>query len=410
MQRWIRCLTAIFAPLLLSACASMAPSALLPVAELFDDAAFKPPSAPVSTAGLFALSEPMQAYLRSAEFAAQVRRHGPERGLIEALHRKGQLKLDYDSTRTRTAAETFDEKAGNCMSLVVMTAAFARAMKLEVEFQDVLTEENWRRAGNMYIASTHVNLRIALRPQLNQGAIFTTRTMLTVDFMPPSEAELLSARPIGENELVAMYQNNRAAEALTLAKLDDAYWWARAAMSEHPNYINAYNTLAVVYQQRGMLGQAERVHRVALQREPENTIMMRNLAGVLAQQGKLEESRALLAQLKTLDPQPPYHYFNKGLTAMQNGDYPLARSHFAREVKRAPYNDEFHFWLALAHVALGNSSAAIDQLSQAVEHSTRQEERRVYSSKLAQLRAATRAAAHGFRPQDSSPHAGEPAF
>ena len=397
MQPWFRLMGAALAALLFSGCATVPPPTPLAVAQLFDDASFKPPSAPVSSADLFTLSEPMQAYLNSAEFATQVRRHGPERGLIEALHRKGQLKLEYDSTRTRTAAETFADRTGNCMSLVVMTAAFARAMQLEVEYQDVLTEENWRRAGNMYIASTHVNLRVAMRPHLIEGRIFTSRVMLTVDFMPPSEAELLSAHPITEETLVAMYQNNRAAEALTRNELDDAYWWARAAVSEHPGYINAYNTLAVIYQRRGLLDRAEKALRTALLRDTENTIMLGNLAGVLQDQGRIDESRALIAHLRSLDPQPPYHYFNKGLAAMQSGDYPLARSHFAREVKRAPFNDEFHFWLALSHVALGNQSAAIDQLNQAVEHSTRQEDRRAYSSKLAQLRAATRASAHGFR-------------
>ena len=58
--------------------------------------------------------------------------------LLEALYTQGELRLEYDARRTRTAAEAFDARMGNCLSLVIMTAAFATEMQLQVRFQDVL--------------------------------------------------------------------------------------------------------------------------------------------------------------------------------------------------------------------------------------------------------------------------------
>jgi hypothetical protein len=49
-----------------------------------------------------------------------------------------------------------------------------------------------------------------------------------VDFLPDASRQALHAAA-QEDEIVMMYQNNRAAEALVQGKLDDAYWWARAA-------------------------------------------------------------------------------------------------------------------------------------------------------------------------------------
>ncbi|UUZ46949.1 tetratricopeptide repeat protein [Massilia sp. B-10] len=74
-----------------------------------------------------------------------------------------------------------------------------------------------------------------------------------------------------------MYMNNRAAEELARNRLDEAYWWARAAIEQAPSFITAYNTLGVVYFTHGDMAAAEKVYRRALQRSPEDTTLMRNL-------------------------------------------------------------------------------------------------------------------------------------
>ena len=147
----------------LSGCAGMGPSSSKPSSELFADARFAPPSTPIGAQDLFTLSPEMQAYLHSSEFAALQRKHGEERGLIEALYSKQHLKLEYESSRTRTAAETYAEKSGNCLSLVVMTAAFARELGMRVVFQSVDVEETWGRSGNLYLTAGHVNVVIGRR-------------------------------------------------------------------------------------------------------------------------------------------------------------------------------------------------------------------------------------------------------
>ena len=96
-------------------------------ADLFVDSTFRPGTDDVSTAGLFALSAPMQAYMRSAQFAGHVRREGPARGLVSALYNKTDLKLEYEASMTRTAASTYAARRGNCLSLVIMTAASSAA-------------------------------------------------------------------------------------------------------------------------------------------------------------------------------------------------------------------------------------------------------------------------------------------
>ena len=115
-------------------------------------------------------------------------------------------------------------------------------------------------------------------------------------------------------------------------------------------------------------------------------MVMRNLQPVLDALGKRDEAQALGRRIAAIEPFPPYHHFDQGMLALRAGDYDKARGLFEREVRRAPYNDEFRFWLGVAHLRLGDIKHAREQIAKAVDNSTRQDMRQLYSAKLASLR------------------------
>jgi tetratricopeptide (TPR) repeat protein len=372
---------------LLGGCAVAPQHQLAPPPALFHDAAFGPPSAPVSAAGVFALDAAMLRYARSPEFAARLRERGPDLGLIDALYKKGELRLEYDASLTRTAAETFAARSGNCLSLVLMTAAFAKELGLKVEYHNVAVDPEWSRKGELYFASTHVNLALG-RPRRDPSAVSTDdERMLLVDFLPPEDAVHFHSYPVEEGAIVAMYLNNRAAEAMADGHIDDAYWWAKASVLQYPALVLGYNTLGVIYRRHGEDALAEQAFKAALEREPENLVVMRNLVPVLDSLGKSAERDALTAQLKRVEPFPPFHFFDLGMAAMRRQDFGGAKIQFERELKRAPYNHEFHFWLALAKWQLGDAGGAREQLRLAIDTSTTRERSEAYSAKLEHLRA-----------------------
>ncbi|HEX9174240.1 MAG TPA: tetratricopeptide repeat protein [Telluria sp.] len=381
MKAWASlCLPLLFS--LLAGCASVKPPAPPPALDaLLADSLFRPPSEPISTAGLFTLSAEMRAYLDSPEFRAHLKDHGNEIGLVDALYQKSKLKIEYDPRTTRSASETYAARSGNCLSLVIMTAAFARELGLQVHYQSVHADRSWVRTGQLYVASNHVNLSLA-RPTAPGEP---NRNALTIDFLPPEAMGGYRTHSVDEADIVGMYMNNRAAEAIMRGQLDDAYWWARAALLHDPWSATAYNTLGVVYQRHADTALSEQVFRASLEREPENVIVMQNLVPVLDALGKKEEAQALQRRLASIEPYPPFHFFDEGMKALTAGRFEQAKALFGRELARAPYNEEFHFWLAVACLKLGEPGLARKQLALAVNYSTTQEMRGVYSSKLAQL-------------------------
>jgi hypothetical protein len=59
---------------------------------------------------------------------------------------------------------------------------------------------------------------------------------------------------------------------------------------------------------------------------------------------------------------------------------------FVREVQRAPYYHEFHFWLAKAAFALGDLKEADKHMGLALLNSTTRNDSAIYAGKLANLR------------------------
>jgi tetratricopeptide (TPR) repeat protein len=374
-------------------CVGLAGCAVAPPAarpdHLFNDAAFAPPSQRIDAADVFALNDAMRQYLR-VDIARQLAQQGRLRGLVQAMYQRDQLKLDYDTGVTRNAAEAFEARAGNCLSLVIMTAALAKELGLQVTYKSAWAEEAWSRTGNTYFRSGHVVVVIGKRSTDIIGSGYENNAV-TVDFMPQPEGRSLRTSWISEQVIIAMFMNNRAAEAMVRGRLDDAYWWARAAVLQSPDFLSPYNTLALIYRRHGDLAQAEKVFRYALALEPDNTRTMFNLAQLLEHRGRSVEAAALQRRLAQLEPLPPFHYFNLGIAAMQKSDFRTARDLFAKEVARAEYYHEFHYWLGLASYRLGDYERANKHLALAIENSPTPGDRNLYSAKLAWMRS------HGYQ-------------
>jgi tetratricopeptide (TPR) repeat protein len=370
--------------LLLAACASAPP--MPPATDLFHDTAFKAPVKRIDPDAALAVSPAMRTYL-AANLGPRMRDFDRRRQLINALYR-GDLKLEYDAESTRTAAEAFDARSGNCLALVLMTAAFAKEVGLTVRYQQLVGTEAWSRADQLYIGIGHVNLRLDEPTGLFKFPYSDSNSMV-IDFLPSVDARNLNTTLIDERTVIAMYMNNRAVETLTAGRLDDAYWWAREAVRTDPQMLSSYVTLGVIYRKRGQPAWAEAALRRVAEREPNNVYAMSNRVLALRDLGRDADAAALAKRLEELDPQPPFKYFNEGMAAYRAGRIDVARRLFAKEVARAPYHHEFEYWLAVTYVELNDVERATVHLRRAKEVSTTRKDHDLYAGKLERLKALT---------------------
>ncbi|HWH85012.1 MAG TPA: tetratricopeptide repeat protein [Burkholderiaceae bacterium] len=370
----------------LAGCASAPP--MPPATNLFHDDLFAAPSEPVDPGAALAVSAEMQRYVHD-RLASLSRFDDRKRQLFDALYKQGELQLEYDAAITRTAAQAFDARSGNCLALVMMTAAFAKEMGLAVRYQIVVGDDAWDRAGDLYVSVGHVNLTLFDKVAPFGGSGFIETDAMTVDFVPPRDGRKQRVRVVPERTIVAMYLNNRAVEALAAGQRSDAYWWAREAVRTDPDLLSAYITLGVVYRNTGHADFADAALRRVNEREPDNTKALSNRILVLRDLGRQDEASALARRLEQLDPHPPYSYFLQGMAALRERRVDEARRLFEKEVERAPYQHEFQFWLAVTHLQLNQPAQAAEHLERAIRSATTRRDHDLYAAKLDRLKALT---------------------
>ena len=365
------------APLWLAGCAAVTEPLGPTEPAMFDDAQFAPAKEPLDPADVFRMSPAMQDYLQKTVMPI-ARARGIRDALTDALYTRSKLMLEYDSSMTRTASEAFDARQGNCLSLVIMTGAFANAMNLKVTYQQVATEDMWSRSGDLYFMSGHVNVAFQHR--------YDARVVYTIDFMPAVNDGFFT-RPISQETVLAMYMNNRAAEALVRGQLDDAYWRLRQAVTLDPQFFSAYNTLGVVYLRHGDAVRAEQVLHYVLKGSPDNPRILANYAEALRQLGRTAEAQAVQTHLAAVEPVPPFYWFAQGQIALHHGEFAKARELFMKEIGRDPDYHEFHYALAVADFGLNRLDEARSEMALAMGDAVKRSDHDLYAAKLDKLNA-----------------------
>lgn len=384
--RWIhRCFVSLLLGAL-SGCAALMPPAPTP---WLHDALFDHPPRPADADGVMALDEPMRRYLDGV-LAGAMRDKGRARALTDALYTRSDLQLEYDSSVTRNAAQAFAARSGNCLSLVLMTAALARELGLDVSYQSATAGEYYSRQGSLTLQAGHVNLVLAPRQsRWHQNGInyMQDGDALRIDFLPPELLRGQRSVPISEQRVLAMFMNNRAVESLQTAPLAQAYAWVREALRLDPGFWTAYNTLGVIYQRAGHPQQAAAAFEQVLAQDPRNLPAMVNLAPVLRTLGRHDEADHWTAMRQALRPHAPFHFLGLAEGALARGDLAQARDLLDREEAVTGETHELYFLRARLLMAMGREGPAEHALQRAMETSETQRQRQVYAGKLERLRA-----------------------
>ncbi|WP_418357468.1 tetratricopeptide repeat protein [Shewanella basaltis] len=326
------------------------------VQDLFYDEYFAPVNV-ISLDEIYHLPEP---------FIAQFRRQFQANNALRSTNQLANEWLaqyigaqaggfEYRDHFTRPASETVLNRQGNCMSLVVLSAALADVLKVPVEFYDINVEPIWDRRGGFFLVNGHVNLSL-LPPENTQSVVFRGAEVL-VDFLPERSVRAYEKQKVNKRQLSAMYYNNVA----------------------------AINTLAVIYRHKGFSNEAEQVYRAALNIDPNDLSTLYNLALILGKQDRLEEWAQVHKVLELARINNPFYYFDMAQQAYFDRQYQDALVWYKRAVAKADYRHEFYFGLSRAYWATGEERLAEKHLKRALALSDVSNKQR-YQSKLQAMR------------------------
>jgi Flp pilus assembly protein TadD len=277
------------------------------------------------------------------------------RALAQSILHPGLLGLSYDVSATLTAAEAFDARRGNCLSLSMLYAVMARYAGLEARFQEVESIGGWDRRGEVVLATRHINV---------VGEVGAGRSWV-MDFYPYRVDAHVREDVVPDRIAVAQYYNNLGGEALSRGEAGEAWHWFRAALDTAPDLSYVWSNLGVVYAREGAGDVAERVYRHALAIDPDNRSAMSNLAALYARTGRTEAARELAARIERYARRNPYYHLSLAEDAFDRGDAEAALRSLETAVELAPGEADAHWLAAVALRRLGRYDEAEAALARA---------------------------------------------
>lgn len=345
--------------LALAGCASGPPRGAASVPWLDAQFAAEAPDARVRASELFALDEALERRLMDP--AVRERPVGQRlKFLMDTILGVDRKGFGYQAGHSTTAAETWRNKSGDCLSLTVLTYSMARKLGLNVIMQEVRTPALFGRAGELDVVNQHVNVLI---PNMRGDLYMESATHDVVIDFEPDYAAPRRGTALAENEIVARFHNNLAVEHMARGEHAPAYAHFKAAIQLEPSYVSPYGNLAVLYRRIGRVEEAEQLLRHAVALGGTTDVALHELHRLLRDQGREAEARAVGEQLEARRAADPYHWVGLAVQDLQRGENKRAISHLQRAREIAPTFPEVPRYMIVAYGRLGDVQKAREEVA-----------------------------------------------
>lgn len=267
------------------------------------------------------------------------------------------LNIQYDDQVTRSAVQTFNDRKGNCLSVVNLYIAMARYYGVDAKFQTVRVRPSWDRRGEILVLSQHIN---AL-------GRFNANTVYVVDFTPEITLQQLTASIIDDREARALYFNNLGAESLIAQNYDQSIAYFKNALFLDQDLSIAWNNIGTAYSRLEDKETAEYAYQKSYSLDRSNATAINNLARFYRQKGDLETAVRYSKAIERFNNRNPYFHYNLGNIAYADADYESARDHFAQAIKRKEAEPDFYLALSKTYEQLGQPLESARLYAMAIE-------------------------------------------
>ncbi len=332
---------------ILSACAVQTQRAtLIPALE-------NQPLVEIEPVDLLAVSASMQRFIRN--YAPEDMARGRKAwNLAYAALDPILLNFDYDPSLTLTAADTFKQRTGNCLSFSNMFVALAREAGLNAWFQEVKLPPEWSNINETILVSMHVN-----------AVVQDGQSEYVVDVSGAKRAEWTRIRKLSDAEAAAQYYNNLGADALVKNDLPRAFAYFEKAIGIAPDTSYIWSNLGVVYNRNGQREDAKKIYLTALEINPAEAVALNNLHAIYLKEGDLVRAEKISSRVEKHRRKNPYYLHHLSSQALDEQRYGDAIELLKRAIKLNDAEYRFHITLARSLYLNGEKNAALQSLAQA---------------------------------------------
>ena len=291
---------------------------------------------------------------------------------------------------TYTAQQALDSNSGNCLSLAILTTAYAQLANITITYSEMTNAPVYSRQGQFEFESGHVVSQLHNPSFVPQNGIqYATKPTIVIDYFPSKENWQGDA--LSKDQFIAMYYRNLSADALAENKLSDAAWLAIESFHYAPNDLAGINLMAVIYRRMGQIQQAQTLYQhgltIAEQNGRQNLHLLSNYLLLLNHQGKTQEAAKISALVEQANDPSPFRWLNLANDALMARQLKKAMRYFKKVTEKAHYLPYGYEGMAKVYYLQGRIRSAKEQLQLALARTHDQQNEKRYQAKLAALAA-----------------------
>lgn len=301
---------------------------------------------------------------------------------VKALHKllySGQgFNISYNNQRTKTAAEAFNTRSGNCLSLAALYIASARYLGFQAYFQLVEIPYQWMQRDNTTYYLGHVNALVVF------GA-----NRVTAEFLgsfTAEEAAKFKSTQMSDTEALSRYYNNLGVEAMVRGENQKGLEYLTAAIETNRKYADAWVNLGVWYKGHKRMVEAEQSYLTAVKIQSNNTSALSNLLVLYQGQGRALLAAEVANKLNRHRLKNPYYLAGLAEKALREQQFPQAIVLLKKAIKKQD-DGRFYQLLGQAYFAVGQVGKAQTALEKSVALASSSQDELLRSEKLAALRS-----------------------
>ncbi|MDX1676661.1 hypothetical protein [Arsukibacterium sp.] len=291
----------------------------------------------------------------------------------------------YNLATTKTASDTLTTRQANCLSLSILTYSIAREIGLNATFQNVSIPEFWSSQLNQTWLNGHINVRLQ-QPQHDAASdLIIPDGEIIIDFDPDVTKQQFATEAISSQRVVAMFYNNKAAEAFDNFNYALTYRYYRAAIAADPDYAVTWSNLAVLYRQHHFIELAEQTYHHSLALDPTAANTMANLAVLYRLTGNNNDAEKLEQLVYEKRKMNPWYYLMLGTEALNRNLPDHAIDLFKQALALDAQMHQAFSGLASSYLALNDNLSAIYYLTLSKQAAISMTDKKRYDGKIRAL-------------------------
>ncbi|NOU51227.1 hypothetical protein HG263_11885 [Pseudoalteromonas sp. JBTF-M23] len=356
------------------------PIQITPPVTLMNHGLFRP--IPVTQeARIFMLPEHEQRDFKEYAQQAQEKQVRVDRIIADYLESRIS-NFSYDGA-TLTASEVVQRNEGNCISLAILTQAYANLLGVQTSFSEVASIPVYKQQNQTILISHHFKTKLYAPVEQKQDWVYFIRPGTVIDYFPVTDIAFVGSASY--QDLVAKYYANLATEALLKKQYNLSYSLLIKAFEYTPYDPELISLAAVLHRRYDDTNTAQKLYEFAYDNQFISSNLLHNYS-FLAQQ--LGNTKLVKKLDKTLydSAKTPFDFIQLAEQAIARHQYLNAENILKKLTHDTPYLPEPFFSLAKVSYLKGDTKAAQHYLQTAIDKAEDQKKQGIYQAKLNTLK------------------------